>query len=253
VQDEVGEARIRLGYLAAKRKDFSAARGQFQEAALQYRGTGKMAADFGGIPDQAAYQAAVTLVAQGRNAEAEKAFTSFIKERPLSPLVNAAERRLVRMNGGKSKPEWEALLQEALTKQEKHAAFETSVCGPKAIARLLKLLGKPERDYKEIARLCGTSDKDGTTMEGMRKGLKALGIESYGYRVNREDFARLPLPALVLWGQHYLVLESITQGSASAFDPSLNSVSTSKLPPLDDPNFTAIVLTLSPMPLQGNN
>jgi tetratricopeptide (TPR) repeat protein len=252
VQDEVGSARIRLGYLAAKRKDYTAAREAFQEAATEYRGTGKMGAEYGGIPDQAAYQAAVTLVAEGKSAEAERAFVQFIKERPLSPLVTASRNRLVRLNGGKPKDEWDNLLQSALDKQQERARFEMSVCGPKAIVHVLQLIGRPKTDYAEIAKLCGTNDK-GTSLEGMRTGLKALGLGAHGYRLNRRDFASIPLPAIVLSDRHYVVVETIGEEFAVVFDPTLGSQSRLALPPLDEPAFQINVLTLKPVSLEGNH
>ena len=59
-----------------------------------------MRADFGGVPDQAAYQAAVCLVGDGKPKEAEAEFVRFLRERPLSPLCHAAYGRLKRLLRG---------------------------------------------------------------------------------------------------------------------------------------------------------
>jgi TolA-binding protein len=100
IQDRVGAYKIRLAYKDAERGDFNQARSALLETAKTYKGTGVMSSDFGGVPDQAAYQAAVCLVAEGKKGEAEAEFLKFMKERPLSPLVTAAYRRICRLRGG---------------------------------------------------------------------------------------------------------------------------------------------------------
>lgn len=242
VQERVGQARLHLAYDAAKEGDFKAARAVFKETVRQYKGTGAMRADYGGVPDQAAYQAAVCLVADGKAEEAEAEFVRFMKERPLSPLVHAAHGRLVRMNRGESKRAWDELLQGAVTAQEKHIRFETSVCGPKAIEHWLPLLGKPKRDYKALAKLCGTTDA-GTSLEGMRKGLRACGVETYGLEVNRADFNGLPVPFLLLEGDHYVLVTKVEPFRATVYDPRFNAEQRRDLPKLDSPDFAATVLT----------
>jgi len=250
VQDQVGVARLRVGYLAAKKKDWTAARQTFQTAARKYKGTGAMSADFGGLPDQAAYQATVCLVADGKEALAKAEFIRFMKERPLSPLVHACYKRLVRMNGGEPTPEADRLLQNAVTLQQKLIRFENSVCGPKTIAYLLdqNLLKGPKTDYKRLAKLCGTTDS-GTTLEGMRKGLQKIGLESYAYRLNRQDLSRTSLPAILLEEGHYLAVLKVTETEAIVYDTRLRAEQTLKLPALDDPDFNVSVLLFSPLEL----
>ncbi len=243
VQDSVGKARLRLGYLVAK-KDFSKAREVFLETKKEYKGTGAMNPEFGSIPDQALYQAAVCLAAEGKSEEAEKEFVKFIQDRPRSPLVQAAHKRLARLNGGESKPEWDELLQKAVTKQEDIARFEMSVCGPKSIAYLLPRLGKEARTYQEIAKLCGTTDS-GTTMEGMRKGLSSLGIESYAYRLNRQDLPKAKFPLLLLKDKHYLAAISLEGDVLTVYDPTYGAEMPLPLPSLDNPDFVANVILFS--------
>jgi hypothetical protein len=239
-QDRVGNARIRLGYLSAKAKDFTAARSQFLLAA-KTKGTGAMGAAFGGISDQAAYQAAVCLVAQGQTEAARAEFRRFMKEQQLSPLTHAAFKRLVRLNGGEPDPGDEALLQASIGAQEKRIRFETSVCGPKVIEHILPLLGKPAVPYQRLAKLCGTTDA-GTTLAGMRKGLQAMGLEGAGIRLNRQDLARLKSPAILLQQDHYVALLEVGERSMRVYDPRYKSELRVPLPALDDPDFTATVI-----------
>ena len=246
VQDRVGEARIRLGYLAAEKKDWPAARATFQIAVHEYKGAGMMASDFGGVPDQAAYQAIVCLVPEGKTEQAEREFIKFMKDWPMSPLTHAAFKRLVRLNGGKPKPEWEALLQRDQTMEEDRARLDISACGPMSIQHLLGLLGKPPKGYQEIAKLCGTK-VTGTTISGMCQGLKSLGIDSYAYNLNRQDLAHAPLPAIILWGEHYVTATKVEGDLLTTFDTQGGKELTIELPVIDDPDYSISAILLRPL------
>jgi len=212
-----------------------------------------MGADFGGINDQAAYQAAVCLVAEHKEKEAKSAFHRFLTEFRMSPLVFAAEKRLVRLNNGTPDPNDEALLLHDIAEQETKVKFETAVCGPKTLEYLLRLgavkarglsqerankavftmssptikavqpqptgapCESPLRDtpvrngpgpnaktqasanladtpnYRQLAILCHTTEK-GTSLAGIRSGLRKLGIQSYGLELNRQDFQKAAPP-----------------------------------------------------------
>jgi hypothetical protein len=250
-QDELGRAHIELGFLAAKKNDFDAARAEFKSA-VSTEGTGKMSPDFGGINDQAAYQAAVCLIAQHKDTEAEAEFRQFIKRYPLSPLIFAAYKRVLRIRHGNPDPSLDKSLQSAVSMQEARIRFETSACGPKAIEYILPLLSKSQKSYKSIAKLCGTND-DGTTLDGMCKGLKALGLQSFCSVLNRTDFAQLPTPSILLRDDHYVVVLQVFSKHAKIYDPRNASVGDIKLPDLDDPKFLATVLTFQPPTLSEAN
>jgi len=242
VQDEVGAARMRLGYVAAKTEGFDKAAVVFKDAVANYKGTGKMNSDFGGPEDQAAYQAIVCLEAAGKKDEARKEYVLFLKDRPKSPLIYGVHKRLVRLNGGKTTDEYDKLLQEAIEKQEKWIKIEISTCGPKCLEYLLKATGKKPPSYTELAKLCGTDDK-GTTLQGMRNGMKACGFPVNGFVVNRKDFTTLPTPAIWLIVDHYVVLVKVEGKYAVVYDPVTKSEQVRELPPLDDADFYANVLT----------
>lgn len=207
--------------------------------------------EWGSLTDQASYQATVCLVADGKTAQAAEEFRRFMKERPYSPLVSASFKRLVRLNGGKPTDSDLELMEAAQAKQDKKIQFETSVCGPKTIAYLLQkgLIGNwstKKADYEELAKKCGTAN-GGTTIEGMRDGLRALGIESYGYRVNRQDLARIQVPAILLIQDHYVALLAITKDGARVYDPRIDSEQTLKLPKFDDPDFFVNAIVFAPL------
>lgn len=244
-QDKAALARLRLGYLAARRKDWKAARAMFLEADRKYAGEGKQGAGFGNAKDQGAYQAAVCLAAAGQESEAKREFLRFIEERPESPLVHAAFKRLRRMNGGEYDPNAIPLMETAVAKQQAKIRFENSVCGPRAAAYALRLLRKGEFDYKALAKRCGTTDR-GTTVQGLCKGLEQSGAKAYAYRVNADDLTKTPLPAILLVEGHYVVLEGFEGGAMKVYDTLLEGPSTLPLPDPDAsvaPMFDAVLFS----------
>lgn len=225
----VAAARLHEGHRAAESGDWKAARAQFLLAA-KAPAPKEAVGPFGSLSDQGLYQAAATLAGEGRDHEAKRAFLSFIKDRPGSPLVHAAKKRVDRFGDEAASAEAGRLLQIAVARQEKRIRFETSVCGPKAIAYLLPGFGKEKADYKTLARECGTTDS-GTTVEGLRKGLAKHGVESWAYRLNRADLLAAPLPAIALLGDHYIVVERADERTIAFYDPSTGRTERRAAPP----------------------
>lgn len=242
VQTEVTRARLTLAYYAAAKKDFAHARVAFKEAETAHKGTDAMNPDYGTLSDQAAYQAIVCLDADGKKSEAAAEYRKFIETRGESPLVHACFRRLERLNGGKSLPEDEQRLQTSISAQEARIRFETSVCGPKCLEKLLKLTGKPAKDYKSLAKLCKTTDS-GTTMEGLREGAAKAGIKLYGVELNSLDIRKLKQPAIWFVGDHYVLLIATDGDKARVYDPRFRSESVIVMAAKDDANFRAVLLS----------
>jgi hypothetical protein len=241
VQNLVTRARITAAYDSAKKKDFPGARAEFIEASYKHQGTDAMDPSFGTLSDQAAYQAIVCLDAEGKKTEAQAEYRKFIKEHKLSPLIHACARRLERLNNNVLSPNDQALLESGIAAQEEKIRFETSVCGPKCLAKILPSLGAPARDYKELASLCGRTDK-GTTMEGLKKGCETLGLHPVGLELNNRDFSSLKKPFIWIQSDHYLAVLEIKNGKAHFYDPRFNFDDWRDLPKNDDPAFRAQVL-----------
>ncbi len=239
VQDQVGTARLKIGYIAAHEKNWVLARESFLEADEQTKGT-KRTSDFGTVNEQGAYQAIVTLEASGKVDEAKKQYRLFIEQRPMSGLCMACYRRLVRLNGGKPTEELTRLIESATKQQDANTRFESAVCGPKTLAYLCQIgaikVGTVPCDYKSIAKFCGTTDS-GTTVEGMIKGIKALGGEASAYRVNRQDLEKVQLPAIILIGDHFVTLLEVKPDSMKVYDTVVNGERAIKIPDLRNPDF----------------
>lgn len=242
IQNQVTRARMSLGFMAAKKKAYAEAALAFKEAETKHKGTTLSVGDFGSMSDQAAYQAAVCLAA-AKSEGADEAFRRLIKERPLSPIIYAAHKRLALLNGGATTPDDDALLQAALSKQESNRKAQLSACGPKAVAYLLKLMAKPVPDLQSLRKACGTTEK-GTTMAGVRKALQGYGLSSVGLELTRKDLSKVKLPALWLREEHYVVLLKIAGNRAVAFDPLTGQTETFELPGQSAPDFLATVIAL---------
>lgn len=240
VQTLVTRARMTDAYNLAKKKDYTAARTEFVEASYMHKGTDAMSPDYGTLPDQAAYQAIVCLDAEGKRDEARKEYRKFMEERKLSPLIHACFRRLERLNG-KPLEEDQALLESGIAAQEDRIKFETSVCGPKCLEKVLPILGAQAVSYKELAKLCGTTEK-GTTMEGLKKGAEKLGLKPVGLELNNQDFLNMKKPFIWIQADHYLAVLEIKNNRVHIYDPRFNIDDWRDLPKEDDPSFRAQVL-----------
>lgn len=247
VQDQVASAQMGLGHIAARRGDFASARRIFLRLASSYKGTGASSPEFGSLPDQAAYQAIASLSASGDKAGARKELVRFLLERPSSPLVYGAMKRIEAIDG-KISSQTQALFDRIVKAQTEHLRAEMAMCGPKAVAWLAdKGLVKLGESAKQLAALSGTSD-GGTTMAGLQAGLAKAGVDSFGYQVNRQDFARLKTPFLWLSDGHYVAVLAVDFTRARLYDPFGDSERTVTLPPYDDPEFQADVLAFAELP-----
>lgn len=244
VQDVVAAARIRRGYALAKAKDFAGARAALLEAEHAYRGTGKMSPKEGGAKDEAAYQAAVCLLALGKKDEAKRELLAFIDRYPDSPNTGGAYKRLAAMTTGKEREALDAKLDAIAAARGKREAIEMAKCGPRAVAAVAERMGLKAPDEATLVKICGT-DATGTSLAGVKAGLARCGIQTRGLDVNRADFATLPMPAIWLREGHYFAVWAVSDASALCYDPLVGRDVTLSLPAVDDPQFRATVLALT--------
>lgn len=242
-QDAATKARMELGYLHAEGGDAMKARAVFLEAEEKYKGTGVMSAEYGRLDDQAKYQAIAALNAAGKTKEYKDELIEFMRERPLSPLVQGVHTRLVKLDP-ENRDEYDGLLQIAQDKQTEHAKVEMAMCGPRALQKLLAVKKAESPGEAELKKLCRT-DESGTTMENMAAALESLGFKAEGFEVNSKDYARMPLPAIQLIETHYVVVLKVGQKAATIYDPMLRGERQLDLPGADDAQFKAIVLKVN--------
>lgn len=240
-QDLVAKARISKGFALAKLKDFQGARRALLEAEARYRGSGKMTPQEGGAKDEAAYQAAVCLLAMGNREAGKQELLRFLDRYPDSPHTSGAAKRLAGLMTPAERDRLDAKLDKIARARGEREALEIAKCGPRAVAALATRMGRPVPDEQTLTTACGT-DPSGTSLAGVKAGLARCGIEAAGREVNRQDFGALHTPAVWLREGHYLVIWGVGRADVRCFDPLAGRDVTLSLPPEDDPQFRAIVL-----------
>lgn len=238
-QDEVTASRIRLGFVSAKEGNFDEAAHWFDQAEVKHKGGDTADPDYGTLPDQAAYQAAVCQAKDQSPAQACKTYLEFARTHPHSPLVYAAFKRIQRLG---DPPAAMVRKFDAIAKEhEEWIGREIALCGPKALARVLEIFDLKRQPIEALAALCNTTNQ-GTSLSAMRGALQQLGLNAVGMRVNSLDFAKLPRGALWLKDGHFLVFEAAKEDRFLVFDPIPGTVQERPLP--DDVQFTADVLVV---------
>ena len=132
-------------------------------------------------------------------------------------------------------------MESGIGAQEKRIRFETSVCGPKCLEKILPGLGVGAKDYKELAKLCKTTD-DGTSLENLKRGCETLGLKALGLELNARDFGSMHKPFLWLQGDHYVAVLGIKDAKVHLFDPRYQLEEWRDLPKGDEEGFRATVL-----------
>jgi hypothetical protein len=256
IQDTVTRARMKLGYLKARGSRWQEARREFEAAAAGHRGSSQAGGGFASLDRQAAYQAVVCLEAQAKEtgdpmmmATAVARYESMLREDPGSPLVMALARRLARLAPDR-RNEWDALLQRAVSYQERQARLAAAACGPKAVDHLIRALGGSSPGSGKLAEI-GGQGADGTSVAGIRRMLEACGLASKGMYLNRNDFSQLKGKHLWLRDGHFVVIETARLRDVVVYDPLDGSTRPIPLPPLDDPHFVATVVVTDQIPVRS--
>ncbi|MBV6457232.1 MAG: hypothetical protein HONBIEJF_00339 [Fimbriimonadaceae bacterium] len=235
-------AQMIMGYAAGRQKDFSTARTEFLRAA-ELAPDDKASTNVSQqLEDQARYQAAVCLLADGRTEQGRSELRELLNDNPTSKLARPIRGRLGEATDSlANKPEW-----EPPANQNRMGKASATDCGPQSINRLLSVLGRDSLDEAVLRTACGT-DASGTSVKGMQAGLKLAGLQSYAYRVNRDDFAALPLPAIWLSGEHFRVLESRNGRVLWAYDPATKETFSVDPAKLSRIAFSTVVVTTHPI------
>lgn len=99
-------------------------------------------------------------------------------------------------------------------------------CGPLALLKACERLGTSST-LEEVRRLAGTNEK-GTTMKGLEKAAKALGLKAEGVQVSRQALAEVAAPAIAWVNEdHYVAVIGLSgsekNGTATVYDPNTQS------------------------------
>ena len=107
-------------------------------------------------------------------------------------------------------------------------------CGPRALLLAASELGV-KADLVALGKAAGTTS-EGTTLEGLVKAAKSIGLKAEGVQVDRDALAQLPTPAVAWWeGNHFVAVLKISENtftgevSAIVHDPNKTKPETVKL------------------------
>ena len=104
----------------------------------------------------------------------------------------------------------------------------TMNCGPAALKMALDSLGI-DRELTDIESVIGL-DETGSSLLDLMKYAESQGVHAEAWRLNIDDLADKPLPAIVfIEGDHFAVLDRITQhGEVVLRDPAIGRLRMSK-------------------------
>lgn len=92
-------------------------------------------------------------------------------------------------------------------------------CGPRALLLVCREMGVTAVDLETLRKAAGTK-ASGTSLEGLARAAKGMGLKAKGVQMDRQALAQLSSPALA-WvdGNHYIAVLSVSGDAASVHDP----------------------------------
>jgi len=218
-------ARWRIAYTYAKQKKWDEAIKEFRELLRNYDGTWSFRTTQPySLPERALYQIACCYRGRMREAKdgrekeywkqkAINAFTEVMVQFPDSPISVLAARAIADLNEGKLPDRAGKVYYRVLKRDEerrKRQQLLWSMCGPAALYWLLKSYFPNESipSVEQISKMAKT-DETGTSLFNLKEAAKKFGIRTSAFEVNFEGLKEIRLPALLLFGGHYVVVTKV--------------------------------------------
>jgi len=96
--------------------------------------------------------------------------------------------------------------------------MEATECGAAGLAMVLAFHGH-HAPLPEVRQACGVS-RDGASALALVQAARGYGLEAHGCRVELDQLAQLPLPAILHWDfDHFVVLERLGRSRTTLVDP----------------------------------
>jgi hypothetical protein len=145
--------------------------------------------------------------------KAINAFTEVMVQFPDSPISVLAARAIADLNEGKLPDRAGKVYYRVLKRDEerrKRQQLLWSMCGPAALYWLLKSYFPNESipSVEQISKMAKT-DETGTSLFNLKEAAKKFGIRTSAFEVNFEGLKEIRLPALLLFGGHYVVVTKV--------------------------------------------
>lgn len=90
-------------------------------------------------------------------------------------------------------------------------------CGPAALSYILDTKGIPVT--QESMRLLAGTGPSGTSMLGLAQAAESNGLHAYGLRGGYDLLLDIPLPAIAVFKDHYVVLTRVSPEEVEVGDP----------------------------------
>jgi ABC-type bacteriocin/lantibiotic exporter with double-glycine peptidase domain len=90
-------------------------------------------------------------------------------------------------------------------------------CGIAALAYVLQTIGLPASEHDLLNRIELSSG--GATLLQLRDLANDQGIPARGWRLDLNGLSRAPMPAIVHFKDHYVVVEEVTEATVIVADP----------------------------------
>ena len=223
-----------LAYDAARLKNFTLAKTRFESlrlAAYETPDHGKQRVPLGEVAptleEEGAFQKAVCTTAMGDKPAAEGEFNGFLTEYPQSILVHAAVKRVARFHEGNVPKPTEALWKTAMRTQkaiQDEQKRQQAMCGPEALAELLKRHGGKSATVAELAVEMKTNG-DGTSLAEMQKAAKAHGLSTKAVALTQKGLAAQKTPLITLLNPgHFVLVEAVSAKDVTVWDPDAKGI-----------------------------
>jgi len=181
------------------------------------------------IQERPEYQAAVKAFSSGDTVAARRSLEALSHAAGLSAADKAFLDHQLAICDGKSphtKPDATQTKADATAPISRAGKPVTGTgdCGPRALVLVAKELGV-KADLSTLTKAAGTN-ADGTTLEGLVRAAKSLGLKAEGVQADRDALAQLPTLAIAWWeGNHFVAVLKISENvftgevSATIHDP----------------------------------
>ena len=189
------------------------------------------------LKERPEYQAASKAFAAGDKATALRSLEALRGTAGLTPSDQAFLNRQIAICQGKTlqgegkTPEQQ---ESVPTARSGKPVLGSGDCGPRALLLAASELGV-KADLAALGKAAATTS-EGTTLEGLVKAAKSIGLKAEGVQVDRDALGQLPTPAIAWWeGNHFVAVLKISQNaftgevSATVHDPNKAESETVKL------------------------
>lgn len=217
-QEETSRAYRGLAFARAGQGDFASAYATLGALISDYSSQGENPFNyftFTTTLQDLAYQKALALAAGGQQAEAVAELKAFVAKYPDSYLAVRAQQRIDALNPQPA--DHSAAAPQPIETPSVPPGAESCVCGPVALQAALSRLGH-EVDLDTLVQSAGTNE-EGTTMAGLVAAAGAQGVQAYGLHLPKPQLARIHLPAVVLWYDHFVTVTAVAADQITYYDP----------------------------------